>query len=411
MESNEHFFLEIPQVKSRQYRNRNQHILFKPLEKQRSSHILKKRQIDETQIEDTQISDQNQQISENSRKIRDSRDPYARIQAAKLKAQQAIAVSSTSESALSSEFLAEINPNSALQSYSKNIPISKFALYKKKPLDPDWEKMWYLNRFDFDSGRHHLNVTAAWAMGYTGKGVVVTILDDGIERDHPDLLTNYDSQASYDFNSNDDDPMPRYNPQNENRHGTRCAGEVAAVRDNNVCVPGIAYDASIGGIRMLDGDVTDVVECKSVSHNPQSVDVYSSSWGPDDDGKTVDGPGRLTKQAFIDGAKNGRNGKGSIFVWASGNGGRYHDSCSCDGYCNSIYTITVSSTTENENIPWYSEKCASTLSATYSSGTRPERNIVTTDLRHGCTPSHTGTSASAPIAAAMHSVEKRRNLE
>lgn len=140
LESNEHFFLEIPQVKSRQYRNRNQHILFKPLEKQRSSHILKKRQIDETQIEDTQfediqIRDQNQQISENSRKVRDSRDPYARIQAAKLKAQQAIAAaaSSTSESALSSDFLAKINPNSALQSYSKNIPISKFALYKKNP--------------------------------------------------------------------------------------------------------------------------------------------------------------------------------------------------------------------------------------------------------------------------------------
>lgn len=195
--------------------------------------------------------------------------------------------------------------------------------------------------------------------------------------------------------------MPRYNIQNENRHGTRCAGEVAAAKNNNVCIPGIAYNANIGGIRMLDGDVTDVVEMKSVSHQPQVVDIYSSSWGPDDDGKTVDGPGKLTKQAFVDGVNSGRNGKGSVFVWASGNGGRYHDSCSCDGYCNSIYTITVSSTTETEKIPWYSEHCSSILTSTYSSGTRPERSIVTVDLRKTCTLTHTGTSASAPIAAGI----------
>ena len=49
-----------------------------------------------------------------------------------------------------------------------------------------------------------------------------------------------------------------------NRHGTRCAGEVAAGANNGICVPGIAYNAKIGGIRMLDGDVTDLVEAKSI---------------------------------------------------------------------------------------------------------------------------------------------------
>ena len=34
----------------------------------------------------------------------------------------------------------------------------------------------------------------------------------------------------------------------------------------------------------------------------------------------------------------GRGGKGSIFVWASGNGGSQADSCSCDGYTNSVFT-------------------------------------------------------------------------
>lgn len=41
-----------------------------------------------------------------------------------------------------------------------------------------------------------LNTKEAWAQGYTGKGVVVTILDDGIEKDHPDLINNYVSQKA-----------------------------------------------------------------------------------------------------------------------------------------------------------------------------------------------------------------------
>lgn len=52
---------------------------------------------------------------------------------------------------------------------------------------------------------------------------------------------------------------------------------------------------------MLDGDVTDAVEARSLSLNPQHIDIYSASWGPDDDGKTVDGPGELAMRAFIEG--------------------------------------------------------------------------------------------------------------
>ena len=72
----------------------------------------------------------------------------------------------------------------------------------------------------------------------------------------------------------------------------------------------------------------------------------------------------------------GRQGLGSIFVWASGTGGREGDHCSCDGYTNSVYTISVSSTTENGHRPWYLEECASTLATTYSSGAFYERRIV-----------------------------------
>ena len=40
-------------------------------------------------------------------------------------------------------------------------------------------------------GKFDMNIIPAWQKGYTGKGVVVTILDDGIERNHTDLYINY----------------------------------------------------------------------------------------------------------------------------------------------------------------------------------------------------------------------------
>ncbi|CAD0202252.1 unnamed protein product [Chrysodeixis includens] len=279
---------------------------------------------------------------------------------------------------------------------------SKFQLN-----DPKWPHMWYLNR----GGGLDMNVIPAWREGITGRGVVVTILDDGLETDHPDLVSNYDPMASYDVNSHDTDPQPRYDMIDSNRHGTRCAGEVAATANNSLCAVGVAYGASVGGVRMLDGDVTDAVEARSLSLNPQHVDIYSASWGPDDDGKTVDGPGELATRAFIEGVTKGRNGKGSIFVWASGNGGREHDNCNCDGYTNSIWTLSISSATERGEVPWYSEMCSSTLAATYSSGGLNEKQVVTTDLHHSCTVGHTGTSASAPLAAGICALALQANRD
>lgn len=58
-----------------------------------------------------------------------------------------------------------------------------------------------------------------------------------------------DPLASTDINGNDDDPMPQDN--GDNKHGTRCAGEVAAVAYNQFCGIGVAYNASIGGKQFL----------------------------------------------------------------------------------------------------------------------------------------------------------------
>lgn len=44
-----------------------------------------------------------------------------------------------------------------------------------------------------------MNLAPAWQKGYTGKGVVVSILDDGIQTNHPDLAQNYVSTYNYEI--------------------------------------------------------------------------------------------------------------------------------------------------------------------------------------------------------------------
>uniref|UniRef100_A0A4W6CUI5 Neuroendocrine convertase 1 n=1 Tax=Lates calcarifer TaxID=8187 RepID=A0A4W6CUI5_LATCA len=166
--------------------------------------------------------------------------------------------------------------------------------------DPMWNQQWYLQdtRTSSSLPKLDLHVIPVWQKGITGKGVVITVLDDGLEWNHTDIYSNYDAAASYDFNDNDPDPFPRYDSTNENKHGTRCAGEIAMQADNNKCGVGVAYNSKVGGIRMLDGIVTDAIEASSIGFNPNHVDIYSASWGPNDDGKTVEGPGRLAQKAF-----------------------------------------------------------------------------------------------------------------
>ena len=48
----------------------------------------------------------------------------------------------------------------------------------------------------------------------------------------------------------------RYDLFDTNRHGTRCAGQIAAVANNSFCTVGIAFNARIGGVKMLDGTIT-----------------------------------------------------------------------------------------------------------------------------------------------------------
>ena len=102
---------------------------------------------------------------------------------------------------------------------------------------------------------------------------------------------------------------------------------------------------------LSSGPITDVDEAAALNYDYQNNDIYSCSWGPPDDGRSMDAPSILIEKAMLNGIQNGRDGKGSVFVFASGNGGSHGDQCNFDGYTNSIYSVTVASIDYKVYIP------------------------------------------------------------
>ncbi|KAJ1969194.1 pheromone processing endoprotease [Dispira parvispora] len=271
----------------------------------------------------------------------------------------------------------------------------------KKPIedvleikDPLFHQQWHLR--NDETKLHDLNVTDLWREGINGEGIRVGMIDDGLDYTSLDLKDNFDLEGSYDFNNHTKYPTPT---TPEDYHGTRCAGEIAAVK-NGICGLGIAYKAKISGLRILSGLITDVDEALSLNYNYQKTSIYSCSWGPADDGKAVEAPNELILDAMVNGIIKGRGGLGSIFVFATGNGGYFSDDCNFDGYTNSIYTISVGAIDHMERHPYYSEACSAQLVVAYSSGS--DKYIVTTDRGlNQCTSRHGGTSAAAPLVSGV----------
>lgn len=228
--------------------------------------------------------------------------------------------------------------------------------------DPGFYRQWHLHNAA-EPGKD-INVTGVWAQNITGKGVIVTIIDDGLDYDSADLKGNFYAEGSYDFNDHQALPQPKLA---DDLHGTRCAGEIAAMR-NDVCGVGVAYDAKVAGVRILSGALTDADEALALNYGYQESSIYSCSWGPPDDGSAVDAPNGIVRRAMLTGIEKGRGGKGTLFVFASGNGGALEDNCNFDGYTNSVYTITIGAVDRHGQHPFYAEVCSGQLAVSYSSG-------------------------------------------
>ena len=114
-------------------------------------------------------------------------------------------------------------------------------------------------------GADAVNAPEVWAKGYTGEGVVVAVLDTGVDRNHDDLKNNiWTNSGEIADNGRDDDgngyidDFYGWNFDGNNNstldvdgHGTHVSGTIAA-ENNGFGVTGIAYDAQIMPVKVLD---------------------------------------------------------------------------------------------------------------------------------------------------------------
>lgn len=171
-----------------------------------------------------------------------------------------------------------------------------------------------------------LNVEGAWALGYSGQGVKIGIVDDGLELGHPDLIARVDQANSRNFLTGGTDPSPTSYSDN---HGTMVAGIAGATGFNGIGTRGVAWQARLRGYNYL----------KNQSLTTFANSIGSASYSADNDVFNLS-LGMVTNalpsfsgdyQAATAVAMAMRGGKGAPLVAAAGNN-FVHDGSS-DGDC------------------------------------------------------------------------------
>lgn len=156
-----------------------------------------------------------------------------------------------------------------------------------------------------------------------------------------------------------------------------CAGVAAARGNNGIGISGVAPEATLVGMKLIAAPTTDADEADAFSFKNDIIAVKSNSWGPYDGAYGSGGPGPLSLAAMQDSVTNGRGGKGTIFLWAAGNGNGSGDDSNYDGWANSPHAIAVSAINEKGRASWYSEPGANILVCAPSNGGK--QGITTTD--------------------------------
>lgn len=184
------------------------------------------------------------------------------------------------------------------------------------PSDPLYASQWH---FDLIG-----DIEEIWD-DYSGDGVHVLVMDDGVDYDHQDLDDNYDSSLEFYYGGSTYDPFPI---SNSDGHGTSVAGLIAA-ENNGIGAIGVAWGASITGFNYLSD-----LQNHSFSlviqafEDWEDFDVVNNSWGLS--GSVIDfdtnydplTPGYSTSlyyDALSNSIENGRDGRGTIQLFAAGN--------------------------------------------------------------------------------------------
>jgi subtilisin family serine protease len=252
------------------------------------------------------------------------------------------------------------------------------------PNDPLFTSQWHLLNTGQEVGSPNfpplygvagedINVGPVWNLGYTGEGVVVAIIDSGVQVTHPDLVANIDPVRRYNAITGTNNVSPDLFDAGSG-HGTSVAGLTGATW-NNLGGPvlddddnpvldingnpvfqgggsGVAPNVTLVPIKLIAAGQTDEATLRAFQYAIQNdIDITNNSWGPADNRTAVSLTPEIL-QILRESVLFGRDGLGMINVWASGNGGGptfspgfesfgNYDSASYDAYQNSRYTISV----------------------------------------------------------------------
>ena len=172
------------------------------------------------------------------------------------------------------------------------------------PNDPLWDLQW---------GPQQINAEQAWPTS-TGAGTTIAIVDSGIDRDHPDLASKIVGGIT--FSGCPDQPAGCGNGDwdNGDPHGTHVAGTAAAVTNNGTGVAGVAPDASLLAVKVLDDEgsgTTPEIVAGITWAADNGADVINLSLGSL--------PGTQLLQQDLHDAVGYAIGRGAVVVAAAGN--------------------------------------------------------------------------------------------
>ncbi|MFA7082440.1 MAG: S8 family serine peptidase [Bacteroidales bacterium] len=174
---------------------------------------------------------------------------------------------------------------------------------------------WGLFNFGQYGGESGIDINYLSARQITkgNSDIIVAVLDGGVEFGHPDLTNMY--PISYDAES-DDSPSRIYDA-----HGTACAGIIGANADNSIGIDGIAPNCPIMSISCKinmnltsPGGVGKLINAYGFAID-NNVSVINNSWGF----YTASAANQSLNYAINNALTEGRNGKGAVLVFASGN--------------------------------------------------------------------------------------------
>jgi len=159
--------------------------------------------------------------------------------------------------------------------YDSEFTFQNYSALRWTPNDPRLDEQWHYNNTGQEEGTPGADISlfAAWDLEKGHPDVIVAIIDDGIQTDHPDLGANMWSGIGYNFVDDQEEIVP-------GNHGTHVAGTVAAVTNNNVGVAGVAGGYSLGtGVRLMSCQVFRSVTGGTLSGGFAEAAIYAADNG------------------------------------------------------------------------------------------------------------------------------------